>query len=157
MDNRSHGTIRKLYINGETNMEYKENTLSYEDYVRLRESAGWLNFSKEQSENAISHSLYIATAVEGQETIAMGRLIGDGQYHLIADVIVHPDFQHRKIGTSILNMLLHYVSENTPAGGRSSVQLIAEPGKEPFYESLGFKRIPHEYCGCGMRKIIRHQ
>lgn len=138
-------------------MEYLENTLSYADYVRLRESVGWLNFSKEQTENAINHSLYIATAAENGETVAMGRLIGDGQYHLIADVIVHPDFQHQKIGTSILNMLLHYVSENTPAGGRSSVQLIAEPGKEPFYESLGFKRIPHEYCGCGMRKIIRRE
>lgn len=98
-------------------MEYLVNTLSYADYVRLRESVGWLNFSKEQTENAINHSLYIATAAENGETVAMGRLIGDGQYHLIADVIVHPDFQHQKIGTSILNMLLQYVSENTPAGG----------------------------------------
>lgn len=138
-------------------MEYKENTLSYEDYAKLRESVGWLNFSKEQSENAIRNSLYIATAVEHDETIGMGRLIGDGQYDLIADVIVRPDFQKQKIGTAILNMLLTYVSDRTPAGGRSSIQLIAEPGKEPFYESLGFKKIPHEYCGCGMRKIIRKE
>lgn len=138
-------------------MEYKENTLSYEDYVRLRESVGWINFSKAQAENAIQNSLYIATAVENGETIAMGRLIGDGQYHLIADVIVHPDFQKQKIGTSILHMLLGYVTDHTPAGGRSSVQLIAEPGKEAFYESLGFKQIPHEYCGSGMRKIIRRE
>lgn len=138
-------------------MEYKENNLSYEDYAKLRESVGWLNFSKEQSENAIRNSLYIATAVEHEETIAMGRLIGDGQYDLIADVIVRPDFQKQKIGTTILNMLLTYVSDHTPAGGRSSIQLIAEPGKEPFYESLGFKKIPHEYCGCGMRKIIRRE
>lgn len=136
-------------------MEYRENTLSYEDYTKLRESVGWLNFSKEQSENAIRNSLYIATAVENGETIAMGRLIGDGQYDLIADVIVRPDFQKQKIGTTIMNILLNYVADHTPAGGRSSVQLIAEPGKEPFYESLGFKKIPHEYCGCGMRKIIR--
>lgn len=87
----------------------------------------------------------------------MGRLIGDGQYMLIVDVIVHPDFQKQKIGTSILHMLLGYVTDHTPAGGRSSVQLIAEKGKEPFYESLGFKQIPHEYCGSGMRKIIRRE
>lgn len=138
-------------------MEYRENSLSYEEYSKLRESVGWLNFSKEQSENAIRNSLLIVTAVEQDETIAMGRLIGDGQYDLIADVIVRPDFQRRRIGITILNMLLDYVSDHTPAGGRSSIQLIAEPGKEPFYESLGFKKIPHEYCGCGMRKIIRKE
>lgn len=84
----------------------------------------------------------------------MGRLIGDGQYYIIVDVIVHPAFQRQKIGSAILNMLLKYVDGHTPAGGRSSIQLIAEKGKEPFYEALGFKRIPHEFCGSGMRKVI---
>lgn len=32
--------------------------------------------------------------------------------------------------------------------------MIAEQGKEDFYERLGFKRIPHEFCGAGMRKVI---
>ena len=136
-------------------MEYKENILSYKDYYRLRESVGWTNFSKEQAENALKNSLYTIAVVENNEVIAMGRLIGDGQYYLIVDVIVHPDFQKQKIGTSILNMLLKYVENHTPAGGRSSVQLTAEKGKEPFYEALGFKRIPHEFCGSGMRKVVR--
>ena len=135
-------------------MEYKENVLSYEDYFRLRESVGWTNFSKTQAENALKHSQYIITAVKDNETIAMGRLIGDGQYYMIADVIVRPDFQKQKIGTAIIRMLLQYVEDNTPVGGRSSVQLIAEKGKEAFYEAVGFKRIPHETCGSGMRKVI---
>lgn len=53
-------------------------------------------------------------------------------------------------------MLLNYVDRNTPSGGRSSVQLIAEKGKESFYIKKGFKMIPHEFCGSGMRKIIRN-
>lgn len=32
--------------------------------------------------------------------------------------------------------------------------VIAEKRKEAFYETLGFKRIPHEFCGSGMRKVI---
>lgn len=138
-------------------MEYRENTLSYEDYSRLRESVGWKNFSKIQAENALKHSLYTITAVEHSTTAAMGRLIGDGQYYLVVDVIVHPDFQGQKIGTAILHKLLQYVKHHTPAGGRSSVQLIAEKGKEPFYEAFGFKKIPHEFCGSGMRKVIYHE
>lgn len=29
-------------------MEYRENMLCYEDYYRLRKSAGWINYPKEQ-------------------------------------------------------------------------------------------------------------
>lgn len=138
-------------------MEYRENILSYEDYFRLRDSVGWKQFPKIQSENALKHSLYTVTAVEENVVIAMGRLIGDGQYYLVVDVVVHPDFQGQKVGTAILHKLLQYVERHTPAGGRSNVQLIAEKGKEPFYETFGFKRIPHEFCGSGMRKVIHKE
>ena len=52
-------------------------------------------------------------------------------------------------------MIIEYVDKTTPVGGRSSIQLIAEKGKETFYEKMGFKIIPHEFCGSGMRKFIR--
>lgn len=48
-------------------MEYKENILVYEDYCNLRESVG------------------------------MGRLIGDGMYYMIVDVVVQPDYQKQGI------------------------------------------------------------
>ena len=85
----------------------------------------------------------------------MGRLIGDGIYYLIVDVVVRPEYQGQGIGSKIIDMLLEYVEENTPSGGRSSVQLVAEKGKEAFYLNKGFKLIPHEFCGSGMRKIVR--
>ena len=47
------------------------------------------------------------------------------------------------------------MDDRTPDGGRASVQLIAEKEKENFYIKKGFKCIPHEFCGCGMRKIIK--
>ncbi len=136
-------------------LEYQENCLSCEDYRRLRESAGWFNFSAGQAENALHGSRYIVTAVEGAQTVGMGRLLGDGMYFMIADVVVQPAYQGHGIGSHILQMLLSRVDRETPPGGRSSIQLIAEPGKEAFYEKLGFKKIPHEFCGSGMRKVIR--
>lgn len=60
-------------------MKYMENVLSYENYYKLRESAGWTNFSKTQAQNSLNNSLYSVIAVENNETVAMGRLIGDGQ------------------------------------------------------------------------------
>ena len=93
--------------------------------------------------------------MDDNRTIAMGRLIGDGIYYLIVDIVVNPEFQGNGIGSKIIDMLLAYVDDRTPIGGRSSVQLIAEQGKEEFYIKKGFKLIPHEFCGSGMRKIIR--
>lgn len=136
-------------------MEYIENMLCYEDYCRLRESVDWLIFSKEQTEEAINNSLYTVIAVEDNQTVGMGRLIGDGMYFIIADIIVYPAYQKNGIGSKIINMMIEYVNNLTPINGRSSIQLIAEKGKETFYEKMGFKIVPHEFCGSGMRKIIR--
>lgn len=136
-------------------MEYCENSLTYQEYVSLRSSVGWNNFAEEQVSNSISKSIYNITVVDDNRTIAMGRLIGDGIYYLIVDIVVNPEFQGNGIGSKIIDMLLAYVDDRTPIGGRSSVQLIAEQGKEEFYIKKGFKLIPHEFCGSGMRKIIR--
>ena len=135
-------------------MEYRENCLTYEEYVTLRNSVGWRNFSDEQVSHSLNNNVYDITVVENDETIAMGRLIGDGLYYLIVDIVVNPEFQGLGIGSKIIDMLLAYVDDSTPVGGRSSVQLISERGKEAFYLKKGFKFIPHEFCGSGMRKII---
>lgn len=92
-------------------MEYKENLLSYEDYRTLRESVGWHLFSKNQMQQALDNSLYTIVAVENNQSVGMGRLIGDGMYFLIVDVVVHPVFQKCGIGTNIMNMLLKYVEK----------------------------------------------
>ena len=136
-------------------MQYIENMLHYEDYCKLRESVGWLLFSKEQTQKSLDHSLYTVIAVDEDQTVGMGRLIGDGMYYTIVDIVVQPNYQKQGIGNKIINMIIEFVDKETPIGGRSSIQLIAEKGKETFYEKLGFKIIPHEFCGSGMRKVIR--
>lgn len=136
-------------------MEYQENRLSYEDYYRLRESVKWNNFSEVQTKKALSHSVYTITAIENNQVIGMGRLIGDGLYYTIVDIIVHPEYQNKGIGSRIMDMIIEYVDRETPVGGRSSILLAAEKGKEEFYSKKGFKILPHEFCGSGMRKVIR--
>ena len=84
----------------------------------------------------------------------MGRLIGDGLYYMIIDIIVHPAYQKNGVGSQIINMIIKYVDDETPVNGRSSIQLIAEKGKETLYQKMGFKLIPHDYCGSCMRKVI---
>lgn len=138
-------------------MIYEENQLQYHDYYSIRESVGWLHFSEEQTRRALEKSLYDIVAVEDTQVVGMGRLIGDGLYYVIVDLAVRPEYQGKKIGTQIVTKLLEYIESHIPIDGRASVQLIAEKGKESFYEKLGFKTIPHEHCGTGMRKVIHHR
>ena len=138
-------------------MFYKENSLKYEDYFNLRQCVGWNNFSREQTLRALENSLYDIIAVNNERVIGMGRLIGDGLYYIIVDIVVAPEYQGKGIGSELIKRLLDYADSQTPFGSRTSVQLIAEKGKEGFYEKLGFKKIPHEYCGSGMRKIIHKE
>lgn len=134
--------------------DYIENNLSYETYYNLRESVDWKNFSEQQAQETLQHTYYSVVAMQEKEVVGMARLIGDGVYFMIADVIVKPEYQRMGIGTNMIKRLIEYVEKNTPTGGRVSVQLIAEKGKEAFYERFGFKKIPHEFCGAGMRKVI---
>lgn len=129
--------------------------MTQEIYRRLRSGAGWLDLDKEQTERGLSGSLYALVAYDGDEPVGMGRIVGDGIYNIICDVVVVPSYQGKGIGTEIVKRLLEYLKSRTPVNGRSSVQLIAEKGKEPFYERLGFRSVPDGSSGSGMRMIIR--
>lgn len=132
----------------------KENQLNYETYYTLRKSVGWNNWSKEQAEKALENSYYSIVIFYNDNAIGMGRVVGDGIYFTIVDIVVRPEYQGRKIGTTIMDSILEYIEKNMCEGSRVSVQLLAEVGKEQFYIKQGFKLVPHEYCGPALRKII---
>ena len=136
-------------------MRYEKNVLTSEIYCKLRKSVEWSEQPKIEVEKAIKNSIYTIAVFDENNPVGMGRLIGDGIYFVIVDVVVKPDYQRKGIGTNIINMLIDYVDKETIRGSRSSIQLISEKGKEGFYEKLGFKKIPNEFCGSGMRKVIR--
>ncbi len=135
-------------------MIYEENKLQYDDYCRLRKSVDWNNFSKEQTILALKRNLYDIVAIDNKTVVGMGRLIGDGLYCTIVDIVVMPEYQSKGIGSHLIKRILDYVDNQTPPCGRVSIHLIAEKGKEAFYEKMEFRKIPHENCGSGMRKVI---
>ena len=136
-------------------MEFKENAITAEIYHELRSSVEWTNFNAEQTAQGLSRSLYSLAVFDAEKPIGMGRVVGDGIYNIICDVVVNPDYQGKGIGTEIMSRLLNYLKEKTPENGRTSIQLIAERGKETFYEKFGFESVPNETSGSGMRMIIR--
>ena len=144
-------TVAQTDENTET--VYQENVLTPMIYHDLRNSVGWSNFSREHDEEIIRNSLYTVTAFCKDRAIAMGRLAGDGMYDMIVDVAVCPDYQGRGIGTAIIQKMIKYVKNSRQES--TSVQLVAEKGKEKFYVKQGFSTLPDEQSGAGMQMIFR--
>ena len=138
----------------EMNITYYDEIPNVDTYHDLRASVGWEVFCREQSENALNHSNYCVVAKSADNTVAMGRVVGDGMYYTIVDVMVRPQYQGKKIGASIINQLVERINDGIPQGGRTCIQLIAASGKEGFYVKQGFKILPDESSGPALRKII---
>jgi len=78
--------------------------------------------------------------------IGIGRIIGDrGLYYYIQDLIVHPDYQRKGLGTRLMTKLMDYIKENARSG--SFIGLMAAQGSENYYKQFGFKARPADRPG----------
>ena len=80
-----------------------------------------------------SNSMYKCFVYAGDHLIGAGRALADGlDCSYICDIAVHPDFQGIRLGKAIVD---HLVEKSL---GHKKIILYANPGKEGFYQKLGF-------------------
>lgn len=132
-----------------------ENNINVEDYNSLREKVGWRIKDSNVIKRALSNSSFMKKAIVNNEVVGMARVISDGMYALIADVIVSPEYQNKGIGKLLINALLKDLEDSINEGEEISVNLVSMKGKEEFYEKCGFQKIPYDYTGYGMKKKIQ--
>ena len=66
----------------------------------------------------------------------MGRPVEDGgDTSYLCDIAVHPDFQGKGLGVALVEKLKEM------SAGHRKIILYANPGKEGFYQKLGFRRM----------------
>jgi len=132
-------------------LEFRESLPAADEYLELFESTGWnreYRLSAQELCAAISHSWYLVSAYDREKLVGTGRVISDGVFHaLIIDVIVSPAYQHRGLGTAIMQRLL----ERCRAALIRDVQLFCARGKAPFYRRLGFIARSEEAPGMDFR------
>ncbi len=115
-----------------------EQTPSLEDYRRLIEAVGWRPREPEAIQIALENSLYSVCAVSEGTVVGFGRVIGDGGLHLyLSDIVVHPAFQRRGIGTAIVAALTFWVKAFPYSN--TVVAVLPTKGMAAFYERHGFK------------------
>lgn len=121
------------------NLKIKHNELTAEEFISLWESVWDGAPSLEQTKLAMQNTVFRVSVYDGDKAIAMARMIGDmGLCYYIKDVVVHPEYQGKGIGRTLINELLKYINDNGIKGTNVFVELAAVPNKMPFYEKFGF-------------------
>ena len=104
----------------------------------LADAVGWSHaFDWKTLAASLDGSLFGVVARVGNQTIGMGRLVGDGvKYFYVQDVAVLPEQQGRGIGTALVRRLLDHVARTAPA--TAFVGLFATEQAACLYQREGF-------------------
>ena len=87
----------------------KQEIVKLEDVLHLYQAVGWTNYTHqlEMLEQALSHSLVIYVALDGDAVVGLIRLLGDGfSVVLVQDLIVLPIYQRQGIGSALMKEAL---------------------------------------------------
>jgi GNAT superfamily N-acetyltransferase len=114
-----------------------------EQIMQLYKAAGW--WKEWMDENRIgrlirgSFLFAVAISLSNGRAVGMGRVISDGvEDAYIQDLMVFDHWRRQGVGGMILARLL----AECESLRISWIGIIAEPGKEDFYRSLGFAAMP---------------
>lgn len=84
-------------------LEFK-NTIKIEEYMKLREAVGFNKRNIEQSEAGFKNANKVIGCYDGEKAIGCARILWDGGCTAyLSDVLVEPEYQHRGIGSKMIN------------------------------------------------------
>ena len=123
----------------------KQEIVKLEDVFHLYQAVGWTNYTNQPQmlEQALSHSLVIYLALDGDAVVGLIRLVGDGFSSVfVQDLIVLPSYQRQGIGRLLMKEALKDYKDVY------QVQLVTDQTEKNlgFYRSLGFETLSTYDC-----------
>ena len=123
----------------------KQEIVKLEDVFYLYQAVGWTNYTNQPQmlERALSHSLAIYLALDGDTVVGLIRLVGDGfSSVLVQDLIVLPIYQRQGIGSALMKQALEAYKD------AYQVQLVTEQTEKNlgFYRFMGFEILSTYDC-----------
>lgn len=122
------------------------------EILGLYRAVGWSSYydRPQMVAAAFANSLCTLGAYEDGRLLGFLRAVGDGASILfIQDIVVHPDYQRRGIGTALMREILR----RYPAVYQTELATDNTEKTVAFYRSLGF--VPLEELGCRSFIIYR--
>ena len=130
-------------------LEIKHTFPSNEQFNFLFKSVGWGSREDKKIEMHRQNSVFAVSVFDGQKIVGMARVVGDGSYYTVFDVVVSEDAQGKGIGRILMEQIVDWYK--TIEDDDTYLYLGASLGKEGFYEKFGFKVRPYGHIGAGMK------
>lgn len=124
---------------------HQQSMLDLATALSLYEAVGWTNYTQNPKmlEKALTNSLYILAAYDGDNLVGLLRAVGDGASILfIQDILVLPVYQRQGIGRELLMQTLQEFNKVY------QLHLLTDQTEKTtqFYQALGF--LPVEDVAC---------
>ncbi|EQB90444.1 ribosomal protein S18 acetylase RimI-like enzyme [Clostridium punense] len=119
----------------ELKVQYDCSNIDFQYITDTLKTVGMGYFDAITHKKAFENSYTVVFIFDNEKLIGFGRGISDGAYQAgIYDVAVIPEYQGKGIGKIIVDSILKTIPQ-------CNVILYAAPGKDAFYEKLGFRRM----------------
>ena len=116
----------------------QEGPITVTTYQQMRVDCGLSAKTTEAATIGLQNSMYAIQLKDGDRTIGMGRIIGDGGcFCQIVDICVLPEYQGKGLGKIIMQKLIDFINEHLPPS--CYVSLIADGDAAFLYEKFGFQ------------------
>ncbi len=100
----------------------------------LRAAVGWNRMEKEYANPLMTSYCHIAV-YEKEELIGYVDCVSNGVTDAyIQDLMVHPDYQGKGVGTELMNRMIAYLKEKRIY----MISVVFEESLKPFYAKFGF-------------------
>ena len=118
------------------------------DLFEMRKKLGWKEIGIRQLEIGLSNTMYKISIKEGNDIVALGRLIGDYSCKgLLSDILVDPKYQGKGYGKIVVTSLINMVKENLKEGELFQIEATPPKGNLDFYIKCGLKYKPENQDG----------
>ena len=112
----------------------RNEAVSVKELADLRESIGW-NRMENEYKNPLLTSYYHIAVYEKEVLIGYIDCVSNGVTDAyIQDLMVHPDYQRRGIGTELMTIMINYLKQKHIY----MISVVFEENLKPFYEKFGF-------------------
>lgn len=138
----------KIYYIKDKVFVLKQQKPTCAEFLKLFDSVDWERNIKRVKQN-LKATVFASCVYCNNQIVGMGRIVGDGAYFTIYDVVVDKNFQGNQIGSIIMQSLVDWYK--TIKDDDTFLYTNASKGKEAFYEKFGFKVRPNEDVGAGMK------
>ncbi|MCV2420809.1 GNAT family N-acetyltransferase [Paucibacter sp. DJ2R-2] len=124
-------------------------TPSVETYRHLRSASGLSAKTEDAARRGLAGTLFAVQIQHQGETVAMGRLIGDGGcFYQVTDIAVLPAHQGRGLGKRVMREIMKHIETELPES--AYISLIADGQAHELYAQFGFKLTAPRSVGMAM-------